>query len=1108
MRKRIKEKVFQMFMFFSLFVFCSLTVNAQQKTISGKITDDSGESVIGANVQVKGTSVGTISDENGNFTLTVPENGKTLVVSFIGFTTLELPIDKTSFEITLKENLSELEDVVVVGYGTMKKSDLTGAIASVNSATIAAAGRTDALSAIQGVVPGVQIQQASSQVGMTPNVIIRGQNSISGNTTPLYVVDGIVTSSIDFLNPQDIAKMDVLKDASSTAIYGSRGANGVIIVTTKSGDAMSADSQHVITYDGYYGTVNKARMPDFMNTQQWMQYRTLAYQTYATNATDGSITFGKSTLSGVWVGNAIPLNAEGQEYYPDGTFAGSQFMLNRYLANQSSNWINLLTRTGQSQNHFISIAGNSKSVSYMVGAGYQDEKSIFVDNDYTRYNLKGNLTAKLDNHWTTGFNIQTAYSDLNTGSADGMVNAFRMSPVVSPYATNLDPTLNTIIGNLVTQPAKTLENTKDANGNVIYPNSIGPGGPTSSVNPLIDLTSTKNDTRTITAIGNAFLQYSPIKDLNLKTTFSPSLTTYRTGFYQNGLADSNYGNSPIASVDNNTALSYTWDNQVDYKFTLKNPDHAFDVMGLWEVYGGNIEDYYTWTQGYNSDYDWYNLGAATSTSAGTTKVTSNYSEVTMLSAAARVNYSYQDKYLATAMLREDGSSNLATGHQWAMFPSLALAWRITQESFMKDTQNWLSNLKLRASLGWTGNNNINPFQTQSLANITTYYTFGSTLGQGAAIGALANSKLTWEKTRELDFGLDFGFLNNRLNGTIDYYNRLSSGLLEDVVQPLESGAGSLTENIGSVSNAGVEAALNAYILRTKDFSWSANATFAANQNKIVNLFGSTTLGDNYINSATQKWIVGQNINSIYGYVYDGIWTAQSLQEAIAAKDPRAVNAAGQVIASEGQAKIKDFTGSSDPLDAANMRVQGHSDPSWTGGFGTTLTYKGFDLSANLYTAQGITMFSPFMEEFTNLWNDRGRSKLNVDYYIPAGASILDPSNGNFIATTASHVSQSYPSPYNPGNYWHTTKNDTNDALPGAWVNASYVKIQNITLGYTLPGNVLHKLGIKQFRVYCNVLNPFVFSNYPGFDPEWANASVNTANGPSTTTYQLGVNLKF
>jgi len=1101
---KFKEKVLRMLALSFLFVFCSLVANAQQKTISGTIADAStGEPVIGANVQVKGSSVGTISDENGKFSLAIPDEGKTLVVSYIGFTTIEVPIDRTSFTITLKENLSTLDEVVVVGYGTMKKSDLTGAISSVNSSKITEAGRTSAISALQGIVPGVQIQQVTSQVGISPSIIVRGQNSVSGNTNPLYVVDGIVTSSIDFLNPQDIEKIDILKDASSTAIYGSRGADGVVIVTTKSGTGMSIESKPVISYDGYYGVVNKTRMPDFMDARQWMQYRTLAYQVLTPDQTDGTVVFDKSSLNLIWQGATGPLNASGQQFFPNGTFGGSQFLLDRYLNNQSTNWADLITRTGHSQNHFINIAGNTQSVSYMAGIGYQNDNSIFINNDYTKYNLKGNLTAKLDNHWTTGFNISAAYSDLQTGGNNSMVNAFRMSPVVSPYATNLDPALNPIIGNLAVVPGKTIEKLTDADGNAIFPNSVGGGGFTSSVNPLVDLTASSNDTRTITAIGNAFLQYSPIKDLLLKTTFSPSVITSRAGFYQNSLAEGNYNNPAQASVDNNTALSYTWDNTANYKFTLNNKDHAFDIMGLWSVYGGNTEDYYIFTQGYNYDYKWYNFGAATSTSAGTSKVTSNYTDFTLLSAAVRLNYAYQDKYLLTAIYRTDGSSKLAKGHQWASFPSIALAWRISQESFMNNTKDWLSNLKVRASLGYTGNNNINSYQTQALANITTYYTFGSILGQGTAIGALANSKLSWEKTRELNFGLDFGFLNSRINGSVDYYNRLSSGLLQPVTLPLESGGGTLIENIGSVSNVGLELALDAYIIRTKDFSWSANVAFTSNKNKIVNLFGNTTPGYTYINNNTQKWIVGQDINSIYGYVYDGVWTADDIQAAIVAKDPRVINAQGKILATEGQAKVKDFNG--DGVDPTDRRVQGHADPSWTGGVGTSLTYKGFDLSANLYTAQGITMFSPFMEEFVN-YSDRGREKLNVDYYIPAGATILGP-DGMFVTTTTSHNSQAYPTVYAQGSYWHTAKETANE-MPGAWVNASYVKIRNIALGYTLPGSILHSLKIKQCRVYCNVLNPFTFTKYPGFDPEWANATMSSANGPSTISCQFGINLKF
>ena len=1074
----------------------------QTRPISGTVTDTKGEAVIGASVVVKGTTIGTVTDVKGNFTLNVPVSAKTLSISFIGMTSKDVLISGNHLNVTLQDNSVALNEVVAIGYGTVRKSDLTGAVSSVNASTVADAGRTSVLSTLQGAVPGVQIQQTSSQVGSNFNVIIRGQNSISGSTTPLYVVDGVVTSNIDFLNPQDIQKIDILKDASSTAIYGSRGADGVVIIQTKSGENLNKSSTVNISYDGYYGVTQKARMPQFMDSQEWMQYRTITYQTATPDKNnDGGLTISKTALNGVW-GGSQTLNAAGQPLYANGTFSGSQFLLNRYLNDESTNWADLVTHNGQQQNHYIGISGNTKNVSYVVGLGYQNQGSIFVNDDYTQYNLNGSFNAELNKQWTVGFNMHTAYSDLQTGSNNSMVDAFRMSPIVVPFTNGNLPSTNTLIGNIIVVPGKTTESVKDANGNYIYANSVGGSGFTSSVNPLIDLTSTSNDNRQITALGNVYLQYTPITNLTVKTTFSPSLITYRAGFYESSLADANYNKPVIANVENNQAITYTWDNQVNYKFTLNN-GHALDVMGLYSVYAGNTEDYLVNTSGYSYDFNWYNLGAATSTGTGATKVSSNYQGFSMLSAAVRANYSYKNKYLVTATIRSDGSSKLAPGNQWATFPSIALGWRIMEESFMANTRSWLANLKLRASLGYTGNNNISPYQTQTLASVPTYYNFGSTVAQGVATGAPASTLLTWEKTRELDFGVDYGVWDNRINGTVDVYDRLSSGLLQSINLPLESGAGSMIENLGAVSNRGVEVSLNAALINTNDFTWSVNASFAANKNKITNLFGNTTPGYTYINSNSQKWIVGQDINSIYGYVFDGIWTAAGIQSAIAAKDPRVINSSGVVIAAEGQAKVKDFNGNG--IDPTDRRVQGHSDPSWTGGFGTNATYKGFDFALNLYIAQGMTVFSPFMEEFTG-FNDRGRNKLNVNYYVPAGTSILG-SDGLFTTTTVSHNSQSYPMPNNYGAYWHTSKETAND-MPGSWVNASYVKVRNITLGYTIPKNVLRILGVSQFRVYCNVLNPFIFTKYKGFDPEWAGASMSKDNGPSTITYQLGVNLKF
>lgn len=1118
MRKN-KSLVLRVLFFVVAMLFPGI-IMAQTKAISGVVKDATGDAIIGASVVVKGTSTGTVTNLNGAFTLQVPATAKSLVFSYIGYKKQEVQITGSVMNVIMESDSRELSELVVVGYGSVRKSDLTGAISSINSSKITEKGTTQVLSAIQGSVPGVQIQQKSSRAGAGFDIIVRGQNSVSGNSSPLYVVDGIITSSIDFLNPQDIDKIDILKDASSTAIYGSRGSNGVVIVQTKSGSSVQQASKTQISYDGYYGIVKTARMPKFMDTQEWMNYRILNYQYTADANNDGVLEFNTSELKNVWMGGTQLRdlnNGKGQQQvYADGTFGGSQWLLNRYLNNTSTDWVGLVSQQGVQQNHYLDISGSTEKVSYVVGLGYQDEKGVFTNDLYNRFNLKGSLTAKLNEKWSTGFNLNTAYSTQEQGSENGIVSAFRMSPIVAAYADGkLDATTNHLEGDIIVVPGKTIESTKDAAGNAIFLNSIGSGGFTSSINPLIDLASTSANTRRINLLGSAYLQYTPIKNLSLKTTISPSLITSRKGLYKSTLAEGNYDNplttsveaTAIANVDNSTYFSYTWDNQVNYKIPL-NEAHKLDVMGLYSVYSDNLELYSNNTTGYNYNYEWYNLSAATATA--NTKLVSAYTESTMQSVAARANYSYLGKYLATATIRTDGSSKLAKGHQWATFPSASVAWRASEESFMNPTKDILSNLKLRASIGYTGNNNIDPYTTQLLANANTYYNFSTSNALGVAPGALVNQALTWEKTRELNFGADFGVLNNRINLSVDLYNRLSSGLLQNRTLPLESGAGSMTDNLGSVLNRGIELGLNANVLTTKDFTWTVNGSFTKNHNEIMNLFGNTTKGYVFVNSPSQKWMVGENINSIYGYVYDGVWTAQGILDAIAAKDPRVVNSAGKVLAREGQGKVKDFDGNG--IDANDRRIQGHSDPSWTAGLSTNFSWKGIDLSISMYTAQGMTVFSPFIEEFTN-YNDRGRQKLAMDYYIPAGTTLL-AADGSFYVSQSAHDYQARPMVYtnnanntNCGPYWHNAKEVARD-MPGSWVDASYLKIRNITLGYTLPRKLVKTVGISGVRLYCNVLNPFVFSNYEGFDPEWAGASMGRDNGPSTITYQFGANIKF
>lgn len=1095
------------------------TSNQKKLQVNGQIKDTNGDPIVGASVVELGTTNGTATDRNGNYTLNVSENGK-LNFTYVGYAPQTIAVDgKTTINVNLSEDLKMLDELVVIGYGTVRKSDLTGSVSSVNSARITEKGRTNVINSMQGSVAGVQITQNSSRANAPFDIIIRGQNSVSGSTAPLYVVDGVITSNIDFLNPQDIEKIDILKDASSTAIYGSRGSHGVVIVQTKSGQTLSKDAKPVISYDGYYGTSNIARMPNFMDTSDWMKYRIMNYQYTSDSNNDGVLEFAKTDLKNIWMGGVtVTDTGDGkglQPIYPNGKFSGSQWLLDRYLNNTSTDWLGLVSQTGIQQNHYIDVSGSSKNVSYVVGIGVQDEKGVFVNDRYTRYNLKGSVMAQLNEKWSAGFNINTALSTQEEGSDNAMVSAFRMSPIVAAYDNGtLDPALNHLIGNIIVVPGKTTETTLDANNVASFNNSIGSGGFTSSINPLIDLANVSNNTRRLLVLGSTYLQFSPLKNLQIKTTLSPSINTYRNGKYISTLAEGNYDN-PLttavendakANIENGTYINYTWDNQINYRFKI-NEDHNFDLMGLHSMYSDNTEIYNVNTAGYSYNYYWYNLGAATNTAS--TKLTSGYSMSRMMSYAARLNYSYKNKYLVTTTWRTDGSSRF-NNKKWDYFPSVALAWRASEESFMQPFSQVISNLKFRVSLGYTGNNNINPYQTSPLANLKTYYNFGTTNAFGVGIGSLGNANLTWEKTREFNAGLDLGLWNNRIDLTVDVYNRLSEGLLQARTLPLESGAGTMTDNLGAVSNRGVELGLSATPVQTKDFTWTINGTFAANQNRIENLFGNKTPGYIYINSNTQKWMVGEDITSIYGYVFDGVWTASDIKTAITNKDPRVVNSAGKVIAREGQARVKDFDGNG--IDAQDRRIQGHANPNWTAGFSTNVYFKGFDLGASLYTAQGMTVFSPFIEEFTN-YNDRGRNKLKMEYYIPAGTTLL-ADDGSFYTQETAVNYQGRPMVYtdngskaNSGPYWHQAKETANE-MPGSWVNSSFAKVRNITLGYTLPKNVANTLNVNKLRVYCNVVNPFVFTSYEGFDPEWAAASMGKDNGPATITYQFGVNLKF
>ncbi|MEJ1237756.1 TonB-dependent receptor [Chryseolinea sp. T2] len=1004
-----------------------------QSTISGKVTSSEDNAPLpGVSILIKGSQTGTTTDVDGSFNLqAIPSD--VLVFSFIGYATQELPVNQqTTFNITMATDLQQLSEVVVVGYGTVKKTDLTGAVGLVDNKQLTQRGAVNVMDAMQGQVAGVDVSNSTGRAGSGFNIQIRGVQSFKGGQ-PLYVVDGVIMpEGISFLNPQDIERIDILKDASSAAIYGSRGAYGVVLVTTKGG--ASVKDQAVISYDGYVGVRQAARLPKFMDGDTWWNWRQ------------------DSFISDALVRNqAIPANPGYNSTGPE---------LQRRLDEQDyTDWPSLMIQDGFQSNHWLSFSGRGDKMAYTFGAGYQDEKGNIANEEYKRYNFKASIDHTLNKYWSAGANLSLSFEDQNYGSPSAMLEAFRMNPIMSPYDVET--------GQLIVSPGKDEIADQPGKYHIDF---------TSSVNPLIDQQKTLQEGHATYAIGNVYLQYSPISWLKFKTTISPRYTSRSRGQFLGRDSEGRVGGLPYAQRQLNESYSYIWDNQITATKAFNN--HNFDFIGLFSSnYFVNEMTFVAQDNMDPSAKGYYSIGAT----GDKTKVTSNsdYSKETLLSFAARLNYAFKDKYLVTLTSRWDGASVLAEGNKWASFPSAAIGWKLSEESFLANS-SVVDNLKLRASYGFTGNKVIDPYMTMATASTPTFYDYGGTLASGIRPDLIANKNLTWERTSEVNLGLDYSFFKGRVGGTIDVYNKVSKDLIVSRQLPMESGWQTVYQNIGEVVNKGVEVSLTTVNVSNSNLEWSTTFNFAKNNNEVTKVYEGTDIiyvvlnngaGDGY--NADDVIMKGHPLGSYYNWKADGVWQAGETAAATY----------GQL---EGQGRVVDYDGNG-VINQDDKRIIGSVLPKWTGGFNSTLTYKGFDFSFSVIARQGMTAYSPFHAEFTN-HEDRGRSKLDIDWYMQSNP------------VTQARVSNEYPQPKNAGIYWRTYS-------VGYYRDASFVKVKNITLGYTFTQPFVDKVGLKNLRLYGNVTNPFVFTDYDGFDPEWATASY-ANGGMSFTTYQLGVNAKF
>ncbi len=1032
--------------FFPFFVLMCLLLGqsafAQQVPLSGVVLDETGQPIPGVNIVEKGAKNSASTDFDGKFSIKLTSNKATIVVSYIGYQDQSINVEgKTTIKVSLTSQSQNLQEVVVVGYGTAKKTDLTGAINSLSSAKITERNVTNPLEAIQGSMPGVQVTSNTGRLGDGFNVVIRGANSINKDgSKPLFIVDGVPTDGIDFLNPQDIARMDVLKDASSAAIYGSRGGSGVIIVTTKSGANVKPGL--TVSYETSYGNKEVARLPKLMSGEKWWYYHQSA--NLATSIPSGA---GKTYMdvTPALLNNGISASGTNPLFFQ------------RAANNQTYDWYDAVLKSGMSQNNYLSVSGRSDSgLSYNLGLGLQKETGNVDQEGIDKYTFKAGLNHKINDKISLGVNLTLAMTDEQLGSPVAMQDAFRLSPFMSPWA--IDEAGNEIVGTYALLPGK-----------LKYPNGTSAIDKTSTINPLLEIANSVDEIKRWTTLGNMFAEYKATDWLSFKSTFSAGKMDAKQG--KSYGAQTNVGiankNLPSGEITNTQNFNYTWDNQFNINYTLKE-DHAFSFLGLQSLYSNITETSFLSSRENPFDTSYYNLGSGPQT---TYNVSSNFSKNTLSSYAARFNYTFKGRYLLTATTRYDGSSVMSAGNKWASFPSVALGWKINEESFMKNL-NFISNLKLRASIGYTGNDNVTPYSSLSLLRVPTYYDYNVTPANGYTSSSLGNSNLTWEKTKEVNFGLDFGFANNRISGSVDVYDRLSKNLLFQQALPLETGISFITSNVGSVSNKGIEAVLTTKNIQTKNVSWETSFTFTKNVNKLVSIYDQTVKND-----IGNNLFIGENIHSLYNFVFDGVW--QESDRALAATYAQ----------KPGEVKVKDLNNDG-KIDANNDRaILGNTDPKWSGSFSTSLRVKQFDLSVSLITNQGVFVFSDFHNNFADV-RDRGRQKLDLaDWYVPE--------NGAGIPAQYSNTN---PIPRAEGTYY--INNDVS-----FYKDASFVKIQNIAFGYTLNNDMLNRLKLKNLRFYVNVLNPFVFTNYEGYDPEWAAAPL-TLGRVSSTTFQMGLSLKF
>ncbi|MDR2679381.1 MAG: TonB-dependent receptor [Tannerella sp.] len=1037
----------------SVFLLSTTAIFAQQK-ITGVVRDALNDPLAGVTVTIKGTTKGTVTDITGAYTIEVAGSNSVLEFTYIGFVPQQITAgNQTVINVTMEEDTRALEEIVVVGYGTVKKSDLTGSVSSIKSEELQKLPMTSLDQGIQGRAAGVQVVSASGAPGAQISIRVRGGNSLSSGNGPLFVIDGfpiaagsmasayqsgsLANNGMATINPNDVESIEILKDASATAIYGSRGANGVVLITTKRGKT----GKTKVSYDGYFGVQNITKKMDMMNGEEF------------------------ATMSNIAAANAglAPLYGGADEKWKDPS----------YYRNNSTDWQDLIFREALMHNHQVSINGGSESTQFAITGNYFDQEGIVINSDLKRASLRANVDTKLS-HWVT---VQTSLTAGRTfsnvafsegdggGTAGGVINgALALPPTM--YVYNDDGSLSTM--------------------------NQTPYGTTTG-NPY-GLAKLSKDYSTIDRVmANVSVKF------NLNMILKGLGLEIRGGTdYSNAFRDVYYPSTVLQGESFNGVASKSWNRSTSYlnenllTYSARIGDHSINATGgltlqTFEYLGGQST-----VSGFVNDLLEDNSMGSAGVVMGVPSSWRNTPR--QASWLGRINYNYADRYLVTLTGRADGSSKFGANNKWGFFPSAAVAWRVSEEAFMEDA-DWLNNLKLRVSYGLAGNQEFSNFA--SLASLAQYsYNLGGVKATGFAPNKIPNSNLKWETTSTFDAGLDFGMFNNRLTLTADFYNKNTDNLLWDVSIPLSSGFGSIFSNNGTIRNWGIELGLNYDLITNNNpgaFTWNTGLMYSMNRNKVVSLPDFTPgRPGGYLSGHLRvdgSWLEeGYPVGIWNYYVYDGVFETQEMLDATI------VNSSGETVAKHPKALTNDGLGSpkfkdlnqDGKIDREDWAIIGDPNPdfifSWTNNF----SYKNFDFNIFINGSYGNDILQLGRGEYAMIVPSSSQRRDMLNYWTPTNTQTNIPA-----PRTAAHA-------YLPLSSWMIE-------------DGSYIRLKNVVLGYRFP----IKKSIESLRLYMSAQNLLTLTDYSGFDPEVSSkGGSNLQPGvdwnpyPVSRVFTLGVNIVF